>query len=98
MSRLSSGGVSRGNLQARWSKSRKQARQQVVGVSRACSEDQRPNLSRAASNSLQCCMAVLHLQRAALRDAIDSGIGLSITIDKLRMFVNKTLSILNAYQ
>jgi hypothetical protein len=31
-------------------------------------------------------------------DAIDSGIGLSITIDKLRVFINKTLSILSAYQ
>ncbi len=30
--------------------------------------------------------------------AIDSGIGLSITIDKLRVFINKTLSILSAYQ
>ncbi len=29
---------------------------------------------------------------------IDSGIGLSMTIDKLRVFINKTLSILNAYQ
>jgi len=31
-------------------------------------------------------------------NAIDSGIGLSITIDKLRVFINKTLSILSAYQ
>ena len=30
--------------------------------------------------------------------AIDSGIDLSITIDKLRVFINKTLSILSAYQ
>ena len=30
--------------------------------------------------------------------AIDSGIGYSITIDKLRVFINKTLSILSAYQ
>ena len=30
--------------------------------------------------------------------AIDSGIGLSITIDKLRVFINKTLSILSVYQ
>ena len=29
---------------------------------------------------------------------IDSGMGLSITIDKLRVFINKTLSILSAYQ
>jgi hypothetical protein len=29
---------------------------------------------------------------------IDSGIGLSITIDKHRVFINKTLSILSAYQ
>ena len=29
---------------------------------------------------------------------IDSGIDLSITIDKLRVFINKTLSILSAYQ
>ena len=33
-----------------------------------------------------------------LGNAIDSGIGLSITIDKLRVFINKTLSILSAYQ
>ncbi len=31
-------------------------------------------------------------------NAIDSGIGLSITIDNLRVFINKTLSILSAYQ
>ncbi len=31
-------------------------------------------------------------------NAIDSGMGLSITIDKLRVFINKTLSILSAYQ
>jgi hypothetical protein len=30
--------------------------------------------------------------------AIDSGIDLSIKIDKLRVFINKTLSILSAYQ
>jgi len=30
--------------------------------------------------------------------AIDSGIGLSITIDKLQVFIKKTLSILMAYQ
>jgi hypothetical protein len=30
--------------------------------------------------------------------AIDSGIGLSITIDKFRVFINKTLSILSVYQ
>ncbi len=29
---------------------------------------------------------------------IDSGIGLSITIDKIRVFINKTLSILSPYQ
>ena len=29
---------------------------------------------------------------------IDSGIDLSITIDKLRVFINKTLSILSVYQ
>jgi hypothetical protein len=29
---------------------------------------------------------------------IDSGIGLSITIDKIRAFINKTLSILSVYQ
>jgi hypothetical protein len=33
-----------------------------------------------------------------LGHTIDSGIGLSITIDKLRVFINKTLSILSAYQ
>jgi hypothetical protein len=31
-------------------------------------------------------------------NAIDSGMGLSITIDKLRVFINKTLSILSVYQ
>jgi hypothetical protein len=31
-------------------------------------------------------------------NAIDSGMVLSITIDKLRVFINKTLSILSAYQ
>jgi hypothetical protein len=31
-------------------------------------------------------------------DTIDIGNGLSITIDKLRVFINKTLSILSAYQ
>jgi len=29
---------------------------------------------------------------------IDSGMGLSIRIDKLRVFINKTLSILSVYQ
>jgi hypothetical protein len=33
-----------------------------------------------------------------LGNAIDSGMGLSITIDKLRVFINKTLSILSSYQ
>ena len=33
-----------------------------------------------------------------LGHTIDSGIVLSITIDKLRVFINKTLSILSAYQ
>jgi hypothetical protein len=33
-----------------------------------------------------------------LGHAIDSGIGLSITIDKFRVFINKTLSILSVYQ
>ena len=33
-----------------------------------------------------------------LGHAIDSGIDLSITIDKLRVFINKTLSILSPYQ
>ena len=33
-----------------------------------------------------------------LGNVIDSGMGLSITIDKLRVFINKTLSILSAYQ
>ncbi len=31
-------------------------------------------------------------------NSIDSGMGLSITIDKLRVFINKTLSILSVYQ
>jgi hypothetical protein len=31
-------------------------------------------------------------------NTVDSGFGLSITIDKLSVFVNKTLSILSAYQ
>ena len=31
-------------------------------------------------------------------NTIDSGIDLSITMDNLRMFINKTLSILSAYQ
>ena len=34
----------------------------------------------------------------SLGNAIDSGMGLSITIDKRRVFINKTLSILSAYQ
>ena len=33
-----------------------------------------------------------------VENSIDSGIGLSITIDKLRVFINKTLSILRPYQ
>ena len=33
-----------------------------------------------------------------LGNVIDSGMGLSITIDKFRVFINKTLSILSAYQ
>jgi len=33
-----------------------------------------------------------------LGHSIDSGIGLSITIDKIQVFINKTLSILSAYQ
>jgi hypothetical protein len=36
--------------------------------------------------------------RQVVGNAIDSDIGLSITIDNLRVFINKTLSILNAYQ
>ncbi len=38
------------------------------------------------------------VQYAELGNAIGSGMGLSITIDKLRVFINKTLSILSAYQ
>jgi hypothetical protein len=34
----------------------------------------------------------------SIGNAIDSGMGLSITIDKLRVFINKKLSILSAYQ
>jgi hypothetical protein len=37
-------------------------------------------------------------QNSLVGNAIDSGIGLSITIDKLRVFINKTLSILSAHQ
>ncbi len=33
-----------------------------------------------------------------LGNTIDSGMGLSITIDKFRVFINKTLSILSTYQ
>ncbi len=33
-----------------------------------------------------------------LGNAIDSGMGLSITIDKFRVFIYKTLSILSVYQ
>ena len=36
--------------------------------------------------------------RSSLGNAIDSGMVLSITIDKLRVFINKTLSILSVYQ
>ena len=39
-----------------------------------------------------------NLGSSELGNAIDSGIGLSITIDNLRVFINKTLSILSAYQ
>jgi hypothetical protein len=44
------------------------------------------------------CFIDSQLALAALEHAIDSGIGLSETIDKLRVFINKTLSILSAYQ
>jgi hypothetical protein len=37
-------------------------------------------------------------QTEMIGNAIDSGMGLSITIDKFRVFINKTLSILSAYQ
>ena len=37
-------------------------------------------------------------QEDKIGHTIDSGIGLSITIDKLRVFINKTLSILSVYQ
>ncbi len=36
--------------------------------------------------------------RYGIGHAIDSGIVLSIKIDKLRVFINKTLSILSSYQ
>ena len=39
-----------------------------------------------------------HTTLLTVGNAIDSGMGLSITIDKLRVFINKTLSILSAYQ
>ena len=42
-------------------------------------------------------MMFMHM-RSMLGHAIDSGIGLSIKIDKLRVFINKTSSILSAYQ
>ena len=45
---------------------------------------------------------IQHLVESCLKgdlgNAIDDGIGLSITIDKLRVFINKALSILSAYQ
>ena len=44
------------------------------------------------------CPKVVDHEEDNLGNAIDSGIGLSITIDKLRVFINKTLSILNADQ
>jgi hypothetical protein len=44
------------------------------------------------------CFIDSQLALAASEHAIDSGIGLSETIDKLRIFINKTLSILSAYQ
>jgi hypothetical protein len=39
-----------------------------------------------------------HRNQQAVGNTIDSGMDLSITIDKLRVFINKTLSILSAYQ
>ncbi len=38
------------------------------------------------------------MNRSDVGNVIDSDIGLSITIDKLRVFINKTLSILSVYQ
>ena len=40
----------------------------------------------------------IYVSEGDIGNAIDSGMGLSITIDKLRVFINKTLSILSAYQ
>ena len=39
-----------------------------------------------------------NMEANTLGNAIDSGKDLSITIDKLRVFINKTLSRLSAYQ
>jgi hypothetical protein len=36
--------------------------------------------------------------RKTTGNVIDSGIDLSITIDKIRVFINKTLSTLSVYQ
>jgi hypothetical protein len=41
---------------------------------------------------------LLLVKERPIGNAIDSGIDLSITIDNLRVFINKTLSILSAYQ
>jgi hypothetical protein len=35
-------------------------------------------------------------EEKGIGNPIDSGMGLSITIDKFRVFINKTLSILSA--
>ena len=39
-----------------------------------------------------------HATLLTVGNTSDSGMGLSITIDKFRVFINKTLSILSAYQ
>ncbi len=43
-------------------------------------------------------LSVIRKTDSLVGNAIDSGMGLSITIDKLRVFINKTLSILSVYQ
>jgi len=45
-----------------------------------------------------CDVSAYMRSMCILGNAIDSGIGLSITIDKLGVFINKTLSIFSAYQ
>jgi hypothetical protein len=60
---------------------------------------QLPNAeSRTEATVSSKCRAMRQKIEDGLGNATDSGMGLSITIDKLRVFINKTLSILSAYQ